>query len=76
PEDVMKNAQLKNISAVRNKKVFKHPYHVAGLFTPRVVLLLAWHASKFYPELNIDWVKITDDFFRKFYGIPYYGPKA
>ncbi|MCX8027923.1 MAG: ABC transporter substrate-binding protein [Thermodesulfovibrionales bacterium] len=75
PKDVYKNPHLKNINAVKNKRVFKHPYHIAGLFTPRVPLLLAWHAAKFYPELGIDWVTITDDFFKKFYGVSYSGPR-
>ena len=75
PKDIYENPHFKNINAVKNKRVYKHPYHIAGLFTPRVVLLQAWHASKFYPELGIDWVRIADDFFRKFYGMPYYGPK-
>lgn len=74
PKNLYDNLNLKNINAVKNKRVYKHSHHIAGLFTPRVVLLLTWHASKFYPELGIDWVKISDDFYRKFYGMPYYGP--
>lgn len=74
-QEIMRNPHFVNINAVKNKRVFKHSHHIAGLFTPRVCLLLAWHASKFYPELGIDWVKIADDFFRRFYGIPYSGPK-
>lgn len=75
PKDVYKNPHLKNVRAVQNKMVFKHTYHIAGLFTPRVPLLLAWHSAKFYPQLGIDWVTITDRFFRKFYGVPYNGPR-
>lgn len=75
PKDVYSNPHLKNISAVKNKRVYKHPYHIAGLFTPRVPLLLAWHTSKFYPHLDIDWVDITNRFFRKFYGVSYSGPR-
>ncbi len=75
PKELYDNPHLKNIKAVKNKRVFKHPYHIAGLFTPRFPLLLAWHASKFYPELGINWVKISDDFYRKFYRMPYNGPK-
>lgn len=74
-KEIFDNPHFKNINAVKNKQVFKHPYHIAGLFTPRVVLLLAWHASKFYPELNINWVGIADSFYKKFYGMSYYGPK-
>ncbi len=75
PRDVYSNPHLRNISAVKNKRVFKHPYHIAGLFTPRVPLLLAWHASMFYPQLDIDWVGIADRFFKKFYGLSYSGPR-
>lgn len=75
PSWILNNHQWKDISAVKKSRVYKYPYQLTGLFTPRVVLLLAWHASKFYPELKIDWTKIADDFFKKFYGIPYCGPK-
>lgn len=75
PEDIYKNSQLQQINAVKNKRIYKNPYQIGGMFTPRVVLLLAWHASKLYPELNIDWVKIADNFFKKFYRIKYYGPR-
>lgn len=75
PSWILNNHQWRDIAAVKHGRVYKYPYQLTGLFTPRVVLLLAWHASKFYPELKIDWTKIADEFFRKFYGIPYYGPK-
>lgn len=75
PEDLISNPQFRHINAVKNKRVYKNPYHIGGLFTPRVVLILSWSAKKLYPEINLNWVKITDKFFRKFYGIPYYGPK-
>ncbi|MCS7280001.1 MAG: ABC transporter substrate-binding protein, partial [Thermodesulfobacteriaceae bacterium] len=74
-EDILNNPQWKNISAVKHKRVYKNPYQIGGIYTPRVVLLLAWTAKKIYPELNIDWVNISDDFFKKFYGIGYYGEK-
>lgn len=74
--DILNNPQLRNIKAVKNRRVYKYPYQLTGLFTPRAVLLLAWHASKFYPQLGIDWVKLTDEFFKKFYGITYYGPRT
>ncbi|MCX8034554.1 MAG: hypothetical protein N3A00_04475 [Thermodesulfovibrio sp.] len=70
-----RNPQWRNIKAVKDGKVYKYPVQITGLFTPRVVLLIAWHASKFYPELKIDWVKIVDNFFKKFYGIKYDGPR-
>ncbi|MCX8042357.1 MAG: ABC transporter substrate-binding protein [Thermodesulfobacteriaceae bacterium] len=75
PKDLLNNPLWKNIKAVREGKVYKYPLQITGLFTPRVVLLLAWHASKFYPELKLDWIKITDNFFKKFYGISYDGPR-
>ncbi len=75
PEDLFKNPQLKDINAIKNKRVYKNPYQIGGLYTPRVVLLFAWTAKKLYPALSIDWVKIVDDFFKKFYRTPYYGPK-
>lgn len=75
PEDILQNPQFKDVKAVQNKRVYKNPYQIGGLFTPRVVLILSWTAKKLYPEIDIDWVKIADEFFRKFYGISYYGPK-
>ncbi len=71
PEDLLNNPQLKSIKAIKEKKVYKYPLEITGLFTPRVVLLLAWHAAKFYPELKINWTKIADEFFKKFYKISY-----
>lgn len=70
--DVLKSPHLQRVSAIRKKRVYKHPYHVAGLFTPRIPLLLAWHAAHFYPELKIDWIRITDAFLKKFYGVAYH----
>jgi len=75
PKDVYSNQHVKNIKAIKDKRVFKHPYHIAGLFTPRVPLLLAWHSAKYYPDLEIDWVDITDNFFKRFYGVTYSGPR-
>lgn len=74
PEDILANPQLRNIAAVKKRRVYKYPYQLTGIFTPRVPLLISWHASKFYPELEIDWVKIADNFFKKFYGRSYDGP--
>jgi len=73
--DVINDPHLRHINAVRQKRVYKHPREIAGLFTPRVPLLLAWHTAKFYPELMIDWAGITDKFFKKFYGVLYHGPR-
>lgn len=75
PEDILNNPQWKNINAVKNKRVYKNPYHIGGIFTPRVVLILAWYAKRLNPDLDLDWVKISDNFFKKFYGLPYAGPK-
>lgn len=75
PSLILNNSQWRDIKAVKKGRVYKYPYQLTGLFTPRVVLLLAWHAAKFYPELEINWIRIADDFFKRFYGIPYYGPK-
>jgi hypothetical protein len=41
------------------------------MYTPRLPLLVAWHASKYYPGFSIDWREITRDFFKKFYGVEY-----
>ncbi|MCX7857772.1 MAG: ABC transporter substrate-binding protein [Deltaproteobacteria bacterium] len=67
--DIIKMWQLRHVNAVKEKRVYKYSYKITGLFTPRVVLLLAWHASKFHPDLKIDWLKKTQIFFKKFYGI-------
>lgn len=75
PEDIISNSQLRHVNAVRTKRVYQNPYHIGGIFTPRLPLQIAWHAKKYYPEIDIDWVKITDNFFKKFYGKPYTGPK-
>lgn len=75
PKNLLSNPQWRHIKAVKNGRVYKYPYQLSGLFTPRVTLLLAWHASKFYPDLQINWTKMADEFFTKFYGVKYYGPR-
>lgn len=75
PDLILSSPQWRDIKAVKTKRVFKYPYQLTGIFTPRVPLLLAWCSSKFYPDLKIDWVGICDEFFRRFYSRPYYGPR-
>lgn len=75
PQDIIEDPRLKTINAIKNKRVYKNPPYIGGLYTPKAVLLLCWYAAKIYPELNINWVKTADDFYKKFYGIPYPGTK-
>lgn len=70
-DDVLSMPQLKFISAIRTKRVFKNPPEVGGMYTPRLPLLVAWHASKYYPFLGIRWNDIAKEFFKKFYGYDY-----
>lgn len=75
PKDLLTNPQWRHVKAIKNRRVYKYPYHLTGIYTPRVTLLIAWLASKFYPDLEINWYEIADNFFTKFYGIHYYGPR-
>lgn len=71
PKVILNNPRLKNIKAVKNKRVYQNPPYVGGLYTPRAVLMLCWYAATLYPELGIDWVKITDGYYKKIYGMSY-----
>lgn len=71
PKVILNNPRLKNIKAVKNKRVYQNPPYVGGLYTPKAVLILCWYAATLYPELGIDWVKITDEYYKKIYGISF-----
>ena len=76
--EIYKGEAWQPIRAVKNKHVYLCPPYVKpwGHSVPESVALGEfWMAKKLYPEKfrDIDMQKMADDFYRKFYGIPYEG---
>ena len=74
--EIYKSEAWQQIRAVKNKRVYLCPSYVKpwGHSVPESVALGEfWMAQKLYPEKfkDMDLSKMADDFYRKFYGIPY-----
>jgi iron complex transport system substrate-binding protein len=75
-KEIYKGESWQPIRAVKNKRVYLCPPYVKpwGHSVPESVALgELWMAKKLYPEKfkDIDMQKLADDYYRKFYGIPY-----
>lgn len=70
-KDILSSQQWKHIKAVREDRVYKAPKW--STWSPRLAPIALWMAMKTYPEYfrDINFEKITDDFYRKVFGIPY-----
>jgi iron complex transport system substrate-binding protein len=70
-EDILGSQQWRYIKAVREGRVYKAPEW--STWSPRLAPVALWIAIKTYPEYfrDINFEKITDDFYRKVFGIPY-----
>lgn len=70
-QDILNNPQWKFIRAVREGMVYKAPEW--STWSPRLAPVVLWMAMKTYPEyfrdINLD--RVTDEFYRKVFGIPY-----
>lgn len=70
-QDILNNPQWKFIRAVREGRVYKAPEW--STWSPRLAPVVLWMAMKTYPEyfrdINLD--RITDEFYRKVFGIAY-----
>lgn len=68
---IINGTQWRFIRAVREGRVYKAPKWSS--WSPRLAPVALWMAKKTYPEYykDIDMDKLTDEFFRKVYGIPY-----
>lgn len=71
-EDILTNPQWRYIKAVREGKVYKGPARWSP-WSPRLAPVALWAAMKTYPDYfrDVKFERVTDDFFRKTYGIPY-----
>ena len=69
--DILTNPQWRSVKAVRSGKVFKAPEW--STWSPRLAPVALWMAMKTYPELftDINLERMTDDFYRKVFNIPY-----
>ncbi len=70
PIDLMKDPKWSAIKAVRNRRVYKEPKIISGVWGIRVALMQAWIFDRLYPGM-INFSKVADRFFRRFYGIAY-----
>ncbi len=70
-QDIFSNSQWRFIRAVKNGRVYKAPEW--STWSPRIAPIALWMAMRTYPEyfkdVNLD--KVTDNFYRKTYGISY-----
>lgn len=75
PQDVLNNAGLKDINAVKNKKVYLIPSKMSSwdMPCPQTILGIMWLSTKTNPEVFKDTniTKEVDDFYQKFYGTTY-----
>ena len=69
--EILNNPQWKFIKAVKNGQIYKAPEW--STWSPRLAPVALWMAMKCYPDLfkDIHLEEITDNFYRKVFGIPY-----
>jgi iron complex transport system substrate-binding protein len=77
-KEIGEGAAWQPVSAVKNKRIYLCPEYVKPWghpLTESMALGELWMAKKLYPEKfkNLDLAKLVDEFYRKFYGIPYDG---
>jgi iron complex transport system substrate-binding protein len=70
-KDIVNQPQWRFIRAVRNNQVYKTPEW--STWSPRLAPAALWMAMKCYPDRfkDIHLEEVTDDFYRKVFGIPY-----
>lgn len=70
-DDILNNSQWRFIKAAREGTVYKAPEW--STWSPRLAPIALWMATKTYPEYfrDVNLEKITDDFYRNVFGIPY-----
>ncbi len=77
-KEIYASAAWAPVSAVKNKRIFLCPEYVKPWGHPlpeSMALGELWMAQKLYPEKfkDVDLAKLVDEYYRKFYGIPYDG---
>ncbi len=80
PEDILNDAAFRDITAVKNGRVYLMPEYTVAWDTPVADSILGelWIAQKLYPDKfdDIDIDEEADDFYTQFYGIPYIWDKT
>lgn len=73
---VYDDARLSDVSAVRSRRVFRHPEQGWGFATPRAIFAVTWLGDKLHPDLfaDLDMESEADAFYEDVYGFPYSGP--
>jgi iron complex transport system substrate-binding protein len=68
---ILHHPQWRFIKAVKNGQIYKTPEW--STWSPRVAPVALWMAMKCYPDQfrDINLEEVTDDFYRKIFGIPY-----
>ncbi len=66
------NSQWRFVKAVKNHQVYKLPKW--SIWSPRLAPIALYMAMKIYPEYfkDVNFEKVTDDFYKKVFGISYY----
>lgn len=69
--DILESSQWDSLKAVKEGRVYKSPKW--STWSTRLAPIALWMAMKTYPEYfrDINYEKITDNFYRKVFGIPY-----
>ncbi len=69
--DILNSQQWRFIRAVKEGRVYKSPEW--STWSPRLAPIALWMAMRTYPEYfrDINLEMVTDDFYRKVFGIPY-----
>ncbi len=69
---ILNDPRWSTIKAVREGRVYREP--LLEHWGPDAALLVLWMATKFYPNAfsDIDWVKIADRYYEKWYGVTYH----
>jgi len=71
PEMIMKNSKLKDLSAVKNKKIFVMPRYLSSwdMPVPESIVGILWLSLKINPKVNIDLNSKIKDFYLLFYNL-------
>ncbi len=70
PEDLINDPRWQDISAIKERRVYKQPALLSDTWSIRVAVLQAWLLDKFYPG-RIDFESLANEFFEHFYGVSY-----
>ncbi|HNY11425.1 MAG TPA: ABC transporter substrate-binding protein [Candidatus Wallbacteria bacterium] len=69
PDMIMQNDKLKDLAAVKNKKIFVMPRYITSwdMPVPESLLGIIWLSNKLHPEIKLDLNRKIKDFYKIFY---------